>query len=167
MQEIKEGYGRGMFQFPYYERKAYGHNGGIDGFTSMLGYFPEEKLTICFLSNGANYNSNNIILATLDTYFGKEIKIPSFQAVALSSEDLDKYVGEYASDQIPLKINFVKDGTTLIAKPTGQPDAIMEPRGAHVFEFVQAGATMIFDPEKGEMTLKQGGGTILFKRVEK
>lgn len=164
MKDIREGYGRGMFQFPYYEHKAYGHNGGIDGFSSMLGYFPEEKLTICYLSNGANYNNNTIILAVLDTYFGKEIEIPSFQTADLKSEDLDKYLGVYSSEQIPLKITFIKDGTSLIAKPTGQPDAILEARGSHVFEFVQAGATMIFDPEKGEMTLKQGGGLILFKR---
>ncbi|MBN3521137.1 beta-lactamase family protein [Algoriphagus lutimaris] len=166
MKEIKDGYGRGMFQFPYYEKIAYGHNGGIDGFSSMIGYLPAEDVTVCILSNGSNYNNNNIILAILDTQFGREVKIPNFQTATLTEEELDQYLGEYASDQIPLKMTFVKEGNTLIAKPTGQPDTPLEARGNHVFEFVQAGATMIFDPEKGEMTLKQGGATILFQRIE-
>lgn len=165
MKEIKDGYGRGMFQFPYYEKKAYGHNGGIDGFSSMLGYLPSDDVTICILSNGSNYNNNTIILAILDTQFGREVKIPSFQTATLTEEELDQYLGEYASDQIPLKMTFSKEGNTLIAKATGQPETPLEARGNHVFEFVQAGATMIFDPEKGEMTLKQGGATILFKRT--
>jgi D-alanyl-D-alanine carboxypeptidase len=107
MMEIKEGIGRGLFSFPYYEKKSYGHTGGIDGFTSILAYFPPEKLTVALLSNGMNYNNNDVLVAMLDTYFGKEIVLPEFRRVVLSSEELERYAGTYSSEQIPLKITSV------------------------------------------------------------
>lgn len=164
MMETKEGFGRGMFSFPYYERKSYGHTGGIDGFRSFLGYFPEEKVTVAVLSNGLNYNNNDILLALMDSYFGKDFEIPSFQTVALSEEDLDTYLGEYASDQIPLKLVFERAGNKLIAKPTGQPATELEATAIHTFEFKPVNAVFIFNPEKGEVTLKQGGQSFLFKK---
>ncbi|MCE1200294.1 MAG: beta-lactamase family protein, partial [Marinilabiliales bacterium] len=38
MKTIRDGIGMGLFQIPFYERKAFGHNGGIDGFVSNLAY---------------------------------------------------------------------------------------------------------------------------------
>src|SRR5690606_363958 len=127
--------------------------GGIDGFRSFLGYFPEDKVTITVLSNGLNYNNNDILLALLDSYFGKDVKIPSFQTITLTGEDLEAYVGDYASDQIPLKFSFVRDGEKLIAKPTGQPDTILEATAVHTFEFKPVNAVFVFNPEKGELVL--------------
>lgn len=164
MMEIKEGFGRGMFSFPYYERKSYGHTGGIDGFRSFLAFFPEEKVTITVLSNGLNFNNNDILLALLDSYFGKDFTVPSFQTVALTEGELDRYVGDYVSDQIPLKLVFVIEGDKLIAKPTGQQATELEPTAPHTFEFKPVGAVFIFDPTKAEVTLKQGGQTFLFKK---
>lgn len=164
MMEIKEGFGRGMFSFPYYERKSYGHTGGIDGFRSFLGYFPADKLTVTVLSNGLNYNNNDILLAMIDSYFGKDIKVPSFQTVALSEKELEVYVGEYASDQIPLKLVFEVAENKLIAKPTGQAATELEATTAHTFEFKPVNAVFIFDPQKSEVTLKQAGQSFLFKK---
>ena len=164
MKEIKDGYGRGMFQYPYAEKRSYGHTGGIDGFRSMLGYFPTEKLTIVTLSNALNFNSNDISLAMLHSYFGNEVTIPSFTTVELSEEELDQYVGEYSSEQIPLVFVFERQGKVLIAKPSGQQETPLEAKGNDTFAFTMAGAIFEFVPEKGEMTLKQGGATITFKR---
>tara|TARA_R110002020_G_scaffold368869_2_gene580658 strand:- start:439 stop:1758 length:1320 start_codon:yes stop_codon:yes gene_type:complete len=164
MKEVKDGFGRGIFQYPYGDKKSFGHSGGIDGFRSQLGYFPDEKLTIVRLSNGLNYNANEIDLAMLHSYFGNEVDVPNFTSVTLSEEELDQYVGEYSSEQIPLVITFVREGNVLVAKPTGQKDAPLEAKGDHKFEFSMVGAIFEFAPEKGEMTLKQGGASIAFKR---
>lgn len=43
MKTTNEKFGMGMFEFPYFEKKSYGHTGGIDGFQSVLTYFPEEN----------------------------------------------------------------------------------------------------------------------------
>ena len=164
MMEIHEGYGRGMFSFPYYEKKSFGHTGGIDGFRSMLGYFPEEKVVVVTLSNGLNWNNNDILLAVLNGHFGREVTIPSFQTYEVSSEELDQYLGEYVSEQIPITFTFTKEGNTLIAKPSGQPDTKLEATAEHQFEFTTVGAVFIFDPSKGKMTFKQGGGTFEYER---
>lgn len=164
MTELQDGYGRGIFSFPYYERKALGHNGGIDGFQSLMAHFPEEKLTLVTLSNGVNFNTNDITLALLDSYFGKDIKFPSFQGYAVSPEQLESYLGEYASEQLPLKFNFTKEGNTLIVQATGQPAIPLEATDEHTFEFRQVGATFIFDPDKGTLTFKQGGGTFAYQK---
>ncbi|MFC3416231.1 serine hydrolase domain-containing protein [Algoriphagus hitonicola] len=164
MMEIQEGYGRGMFSFPYYDKKSFGHTGGIDGFRSMLGYFPEEKVAIVTLSNGLNWNNNDLLLAVLNGNFGKEVEIPSFQTYEVSTEALDQYLGEYVSEQIPISFTFVKEGSTLIAKPSGQPDTKLEATAEHQFEFTSVGAVFIFDPSTGKMTFKQGGGTFEYER---
>lgn len=153
-----------MFSYPFYERKSYGHSGGVDGFRSFLAYFPEDKLTISVLSNGLNYDNNAILLAMLNSYFEKDFTIPSFQSLALSTEDLENYVGEYASDQIPLKLIFEREGNKLIVKPTGQAATALEPTAPHTFEIKQAGAVFIFDPKKSEVMLKQRGMTFVFKK---
>jgi D-alanyl-D-alanine carboxypeptidase len=54
MKTIKDKYGMGIFEFPYYEKKSYGHTGGIDGFQSVLSYFPEENWLLHLLQMAYN-----------------------------------------------------------------------------------------------------------------
>src|SRR5690606_27321741 len=137
MMEIKEGFGRGLFSFPYYEKRSYGHTGGIDGFSSILAFFPPEKLTVALLSNGMNYNNNDMLLVMLDTYFGKEIAIPEFRRVEMSPGELERYVGTYSSEQIPLKITVPVRGKRIIAQANRQPKLVSEATEPDTFEFPQ------------------------------
>lgn len=163
MKTITNGYGMGLFEFPYDEKVSFGHTGGIDGFTSVSSYFPEEKLSISLTSNGTNYNNNNILLAVLATYFNDEFELPNFDRLELSSEDLDKFLGKYSSDQIPPKIDITKDGNILFAQATGQGAFPLEPKEENVFTFDQAGVKIVFNPSDKTMVLFQGGGEFLFK----
>ncbi len=164
MTTIKDNFGMGMLVYPYYDKKMYGHSGGIDGFRSMLAFLPEEEITLSILSNGLNYNDNDISLALLNTFYGKSVTLPRIRQILIDEEVLALYVGEYSSEQIPLRITFETESGKLIAKATGQPETVLEPSGQHTFEFPQAGAVFRFDPEKSEFTLEQGGGSFLFKR---
>ena len=76
--------------------------------------------------------------------------------------DLDRYVGTYASAQIPLKIVFTKEGTSLKAQATGQPALTLVAVSKDVFKFDEAGIRMEFDAAKPAFTLKQGGGAFEF-----
>jgi CubicO group peptidase (beta-lactamase class C family) len=98
MKTLTDGFGMGMFQIPFYEKRAYGHNGGIDGFASNLAYFPEEGLAIAYCTNGQAYPMNNILIGVLSIYFNKPYPIPTFNTtpVSLKTEDLDKYLGVYS-----------------------------------------------------------------------
>ncbi|MDT0651613.1 serine hydrolase domain-containing protein [Autumnicola edwardsiae] len=164
MKNIENGYGLGMLQFPYNDKISYGHTGGIDGFESVVSYFPEDKLTISLSSNGVNYNKNNILLAVLATFYNNSYDLPNFETIELTSEDLEKYLGTYSSDQIPLKITCTKQGNTLITQATGQKAFPLEATVEDIFTYEQAGITLEFNPTENEVTLKQGGGEFLFKK---
>lgn len=161
MKTLTDGYGMGMFQIPFYEKKAYGHNGGIDGFESTLAYFPEDSVAVAYCTNGRVYPVNNILIGVLSIYFNKPYSIPTF---SLKAEDLDKYLGVYSSAQIPLKITVTKNGATLFAQATGQQSFPLDETGKDKFKFDPAGIVIEFNPDKNEMTLKQGGENVVFTK---
>ena len=164
MMKIEDGYGMGIFPVPFYDKKGLGHTGGIDGFSSFLYIFPEEKISIALTSNGSRFNNNDIAIAALSDCFDKPFTLPSFYAVELTSADLDKYLGSYANPEIPIKISITKDSLSLIAQATGQPSFTLELIGKDSFEFSPAGVEIQFIPEKNLLILKQGGGEFSFKR---
>ncbi|RKD92860.1 serine hydrolase domain-containing protein [Mangrovibacterium diazotrophicum] len=164
METIVDGLGFGLFQFPFYDRKGYGHTGGIDGFRSVFMYFPDGKVSFALTSNGSRMNNNDISVAVLSAAYDKPFEIPVFMNSELSPEELEKYVGTYASAQLPLKITIsIKDGK-LIGQGTGQAPFPLELTGKDKFEFPQAGLVMEFKPDEKTMLLKQGGGVFNFTK---
>jgi D-alanyl-D-alanine carboxypeptidase len=164
MKTMTDGYGMGLFQMPFYTKKAYGHNGGIDGFASNLAYFPEDSIAVAYCTNGQVYPLNDILIGVLSICFNKDYSIPTFNAVSLKLADLNKYLGVYASKQISLKITITNDTTTLFAQATGQSMFPLEATEKDKFKFDQANIKLEFDTEKNEMTLKQGGVNYLFRK---
>ncbi len=164
MKTIKDGYGIGLFQFPFYNSVGYGHTGGIDGFKSVYSHFPDDNISYALISNGTNMNINEISIAVLSAVYDKPYEIPVFATFNVTSEELDKYLGVYSSKQIPLKITITKEGNTLIAQGTGQPAFPLEATGKDKFKFDQAGAKFEFNPTDKTMILFQGGGQIVFTK---
>lgn len=163
---LQDRYGMGILPIPFYNKKALGHNGGIDGFGSTLEYFRDDSLAVAYCTNGQLYPMNDILIGILSIYFNKPYKIPSFNTIALNPDDLEKYLGLYSSKQIPLKITVSKEGSTLLAQATGQGAFPLEPTGKDVFKFDRAGIVMEFNPEKKEFTLKQSGRSYLFTKEQ-
>ena len=164
MKTVEDGYGIGLFQIPFYKNIGYGHTGGIDGFSSVYSHFAEDKISYALISNGTNINNNDISIAVLSAVYDKPYENPVFTTYILTSEDLDKYLGVYASKQIPLKITITKDRNTLIAQGTGQPAFTLEATDKDKFKFDQAGAKFEFNPTDKTMILFQGGGQIKFTK---
>lgn len=157
MKTIKDNFGMGILQVPFYDKKGFGHTGGIDGFTSVVWYFPENKLSVALTSNGMIYNNNDIIIAALSSYYGKPFEIPTFKTIELKTEDLNQYLGEYSSADFPLKITISKDNLKLIAQATGQSSFPLDATEKDKFEFLAAGIKLDFNPIENQMTLNQGG----------
>lgn len=164
MKTMKDNFGMAMFIMPFYDKIGYGHNGGIDGFSSVLSYFPEDKLAISYISNGVAYPMNDILLGVLKIYFNKPFQVPTFKTIITSSDQLDKYLGNYSTTQMPLKIVITKNNTTLVAQGTGQAAFELEAVEPDKFIYSAAGITLLFDPAKNEFTLLQGGQNILFTK---
>lgn len=164
MKSVKGYFGMGLTAFPFYTEKCYGHSGGIDGYRAMLIYCPTTKISYALASNGCNYNLNDIHLASLCWAHNKPFDVPDFEVRLLKPEELDKYVGVYASDQIPIKLTVTKSGNSLTAQGTGQAAFSLEANKEHIFKFSQAGIVMEFKPEENAMILKQNGGVFYFKK---
>lgn len=164
MKTIKEGYGSGLFQVPFYSTIGYGHTGGIDGFRSVYSYFEDDKISYALTSNGTNMNNNDISIAVLSAVFNKSYQIPVYTNYTLTSEDLDKYLGVYASKQIPLKITVTKNKNTLIIQATGQQAFVVEAKEKDKFSLDQVGAKFEFNPTEKTMILFQRGGKFKFKK---
>jgi CubicO group peptidase (beta-lactamase class C family) len=166
MTEIKDGYGLGMFRFPFDEKYAYGHTGGIDEFHSMLGYFPKDHVAFAFTGNGEAMAMNDLAIGVLSICFNRPYAIPDF-SFHLAVEALSRYEGIYSSTQIPLKIEIKKDGDKLRAQATGQSAFFLTPISEREFKFDPAKITLLFDIESGKVnqfTLKQSGMNVKFTK---
>ena len=168
MTELKDNYGLGLFQFPFYKRHAFGHTGGIDGFNSMLGYFPDDSVSFAIICNGLNYRLNDIALGALSIFYNKKYELPSFSELKIEEEKLQRYIGAYASQQVPLKITIAKEADHLTAQATGQSAFPLEAESETKFKFDAAGVVIEFSIEKdkpiSKFHLKQGGGDFLFEK---
>ncbi len=164
MMTIKDKYGMGLFQIPFNNKKGYGHTGGIDGFSSVFSFFPEDKVGYALTCNGNNYENNKISIAVLSMVYNMPFNIPDFKNYMVSSEDLDSYLGLYSSLQMPLKITITKNENILMAQATGQSAFPLEATEKGKFKFDAAGIQLEFNPLKKEMILKQGGGVYNFSK---
>lgn len=172
MKQIRDGYGKGLMQWPFYDKKAWGHNGGIDGFVSNVAYFPEEKFALAITTNGMNYNFNDILIGILSIYFDRPFDLPDFteKDVAILGEELAKYRGLYTSKALPLNIIITQKGDQLFAQATGQNAFPLTPFSATEFRFEQAGIVIEFFSDKNNVVqydnfiLKQRGGTFSYVR---
>ncbi len=158
------GIGMGILEFTNFEKKSYGHNGSIDDFKSLLHYFPEDKLSIAITSNGSIYPIDSVLSCALNCYYNIPYTIPSFKYVELKPEVLDLYLGQYASQQIPVKIVITKKENKLVGQVKGQPAFPLEAVTENIFKFEQAGLILEFDITKNQMILKQGGQEFIFTK---
>lgn len=154
----------GIMKIPFDEKTGYGHGGDTYGTHSILATFIADSLSIAFCDNAEAYSHNEIVIRVLSICFNNEYKIPDFKSFKNKTEDLDKYLGVYSSKEIPLKITITKDGTNLIAQATGQEAGQLKSTAKDKFELYQAGATFEFNTSEHQMTLLQGGNTILFTK---
>lgn len=168
MTELEDGYGLGLFQFPFYNKKAYGHTGGIDGFHSVLGYFPDDETSFALMSNALNYRLNDITLGALSIFYNKKYTLPTFQNIKLDASKLEEYVGTYQSKQIPLKITISQNSGQLMAQASGQSAFPLEAETELKFKFETAGIVIEFDKNTdgkiNSFTLFQSGGKYLFEK---
>ena len=164
MRTMNEKFGLGMFEFTYLDKIGYGHTGGIDGFQSVVNYFPEEELSIAITSNGTIYPNRSILLCAESSYFNKPFEMPTFENIEIDSQIINSYVGQYASVQIPIKIAITKNENKLFAQATGQSAFPLEASNSTSFKFEQAGIVLEFNNLKNEMILKQGGKEFLFTK---
>jgi len=168
MTTLKDNFGMGIFNFPFYGRYSFGHTGGIDGFESFISYFPDDRLAFAFCSNGMNYTMNDILIGVLSIYYNKPYNFPDFKTINLSKDELSRFEGIYSSAALPLLITIKLNGTTLTAQATNQSAFPLSAVNGTEFKFDAAGIVITFTKVKNgqfkEFTLKQGGRAYVYTR---
>ncbi|MBA5245959.1 beta-lactamase family protein [Marnyiella aurantia] len=66
--------GYGLFRTPIFGKAGFGHTGRIDEFHAGLAHIPEDKFTVAVLANGTNVKLNDIVVAVVSKYYGKNYK---------------------------------------------------------------------------------------------
>ena len=168
MKTIKDNYGYGIFQTPFGKKIGYGHTGGIDGFESMLTYFPDDKLALCIVGNGWNYPMNDVAIAVLSIYYKKDYNIPSFEKKIISGEEAKSIEGVYENSNVGMKINIKKEGEVYTAQATGQGAFPLDKVSELEYKFDPAQIKIIFikDTEQHILSFKliQSGHELIFEK---
>lgn len=166
MKKLKDGFGYGLFEMPYYDEKILGHTGGIDGFQSVAVHFGKENLTAVVLCNAVSYRRNEILLGVLSAYFGNQFEIPDFKPkVVVHRADMIGFEGAYSTENFPLKITIsVSENNQLMAQATGQSAFPLTAIDRYNYKFDPAGIKIIFDAENPQLTLEQNGRKFILQK---
>lgn len=154
MTAIKDDYGMGIFPYNFNHTKGYGHNGRIEEFYTAVRYFPGQRLAVSYITNGILYPRTDILDGVLKICFDEAYTIPFSQLVTLQSSDLDKYLGEYASGDLPFKVICRKENNMLVFEAGGR---IMtaEPVATDYFMDLKTGTFFQFTLQRGELQIKE------------
>ena len=133
-----------------------------------------ELVKVALDKGGLKAETLNNALRRASTSSNKEIVELLKKAGAVAAEVnvepevLKSYAGVYKNEQVGELTVEVKDGK-LLGKLAGQGSFTTSPVNKNTFSVLEVEATITFNTEGNKVTgftLKQGGGTLIFKRVE-
>jgi CubicO group peptidase (beta-lactamase class C family) len=158
---FKEDYACGLGVRTIRGSTVYEHSGGIEGFTTDMAYYPDEKLTIIALSN-LNWSTADVIVANLgEVAHGRKIVLTSERKeIAVAPETLAEYVGTYELKP-NLRIAITLQGQHLAAQATNQSTFRLFAESSTLFFFKDVDAQIeFFKNDRGQvdhMILHQRG----------
>jgi D-alanyl-D-alanine carboxypeptidase len=163
MTTMRDGEGMGIGPFSFAGRTLYGHTGGSGSSGAWLAYYPDEKLALAYATNMKIYPVVNIVSGVFDIYWNRPFEIPTFDAVEVSPEVLDRYVGVYSTPDAPVKLTITRRGTTLYFQPPGESAVPLEATAQDKFK-IDPYVFFEFDAAKGQMTIKRPNGERVFTK---
>lgn len=143
-------------------RKMIDHNGGVNGFSAQLAYYPDDKLTVAVLSNMGSPAVGPIATQLAAIAHGEKITLQTDRKeTTVDPKVLARYVGAYRLAQGADMVVTV-DGTQLNSKLGSQPVVPLYPQSETMFfakvvdaqvEFAKMDARGV----PGELILHQNG----------
>lgn len=165
----KAHYGFGWMISTELGHKEISHTGGIEGFTALNSWFPDDDAYVIVLDNVSSPVLGAVGRALTAILFGRAYEIPKeHEAISLKPEALEKFVGQYR-----LMPNFIltvrRAGDQLITQATGQGPLPIYPESKHEFFAKLVDAQIAFvENAKGDVTglvLHQNGRNVPAKRI--
>lgn len=159
-------YGLGIETFMLGSLKAFRHTGRIDNYISDYWYFPNEQLGLVTLANATNINTDMVQVAMLQFAFGNKPASKKYDNIdEMSTEDFSKIKGTYRYPDTLVSVTVSSDGNSLIFQDSraGQMYVPFAYLGNNKFEYEDIFLT--FDPDKQQLTQKQGESVIVMKKI--
>jgi len=158
-----------VFKLADRDRTAYQHLGGIDAFSSSLTWLPDDRTAIAISFNGQSYPMGKVFYSLVDAVAGRPVEVPSFAAIELGAETLERFEGIYAFPEIGMSITIRRDGNQLSAQATDQEPFPIHAIGKTTFSHPPSGILLEFRPNAAgdgyaHLTLYQGRSQLRFKR---
>jgi CubicO group peptidase (beta-lactamase class C family) len=167
---FKNDYAFGLAVHMVNGRKLIDHGGGIEGFNTMLAYYPEEELTVIVLGNLNGPAPQEIALKLAAVVHGEKVVMPpEHKEVRVDPKLFDGYIGRY--ELAPSFIlTITREDDHLFEQATGQSKFQIYPESDrdYFLKVVDAQITFVtgVNGRATELILHQGGIDQHAKRIE-
>ena len=132
---VRDDYGYGYRVNKLFNRRHATHGGGIEGFSTSINRFPDDRVTVIVLSNSEAGRSGRVAQDLAAIALGEKYELPVERvAVKVDPKIYDAYVGVYqmAPD---FAFNVTREGDRLMMQATGQGKAEAFPASETNFFF--------------------------------
>jgi CubicO group peptidase (beta-lactamase class C family) len=144
------------------EHASISHGGSINGFSTYIARYPDDKVTVIVLSNVQGASTDKVATALAAIAFGAKYDLPKERiAINLPAETLEQYIGDF---QLTPAITFTisREENKLFLSIIGQPkmQLFAESDTKFFLKVVDAQITFVKD-ETGKVTqllFRQGSG---------
>jgi CubicO group peptidase (beta-lactamase class C family) len=160
------GYAFGLMVDTSGGHKRISHGGGIEGFNTVLEYYPEDKLTIVVLENSAGAVPPPEIAGKLAAIaHGEAVTLTSERKeITLSPDALRRYVGAYQMPNSGPVMLVTLEGRQLMSKLGNQQAVAIYPESETRFFLKVVDAQVDF--ADGQLTLHQNGRDMTAKKLD-
>jgi CubicO group peptidase (beta-lactamase class C family) len=147
-----------------------GHNGGINGFSSVIVRLSDVNVTFIVLSNNDTADAGAVARDVAAVYYGQPYTMPAEHTVAtIDPAVLDAYVGQYQLAP-GFVVTVTREGNSVMAQATGQGKFEVFPESESTFFAKMTSLTITFvkgpDGKVTHFLLNQGGRVQTAKRIE-
>lgn len=166
---FKQNYAFGLGVNTLHGHPIIAHNGGIEGFSTIIQYFPEDKLTVVVLGNLNGEAPTDIAVKLSAVALGGKVTLTSERKeVHVDPKVYDSLAGRY--ELTPGVIMAIRrDGDRLTTQLAAQPTVAIFPESEHDYfaKVVDAQITFVTDAggKATELILHQNGEDQHAKRV--
>ncbi len=165
-----QNYGYGWMIVELKGHRVIAHAGGIDGFTSHLARYPDDRVTVIVLCNNESVEASTIGFNLAAIMLGQPYDLPAKKSpVVISPALLDDYPGVYPIGEKLYRV-IRRDGDALYSQRSGGPVFQIFPEARDRFFYEQDHATTItFERDAANVVvacvMHQGGVDQRFEKL--
>jgi CubicO group peptidase (beta-lactamase class C family) len=161
---VMHNYAAGLFIDEYRGWKSYWHDGATAGYRSALTVYPELGLSIAWLSNTSEFDSDSLnVSQKIEQLLLPVKKAPEdkgqFPIYKADKDKLDSYVGWYRNDRTGGGVKLYVQSDNLYATQVGKLTAVSD-------DFFTAGSNRVLIKPKGFLFINGAKDSINFTKVE-